>query len=186
MIRKAASASGRAAIVSGGGVWLLALALGGCGGGMDNAEAQARRELTRTQRGWTPVTASSLAPEDFDKWEAERAGQDPGFIEGDFFGDGRPAFAGLVRQESEGGKRARLVILGQEPSGRFVSYPVYTESAIQRTPMIWKSEPDEYEVYLREEMVRIPVAGVVYSHPGVGQKLFFWRNNGFVDVELGS
>lgn len=185
MMRKEACAPGWPAMVPGLGALLLAVTLGGCGDAeMESAEASARRELSRTQQGWSPITKAALAPEDFDRWEAEREKQDPGFMPGDFFGDGRPAFAALVRQEAEGKTRARLIVMGREPSGRFVTFTLHTEAPVQRTPMIWKSGANEYEVIENDQPVRIPVEGVIYTHPGVGQKLFFWHQTRFVDMEL--
>lgn len=186
-MQRIADAARRLGIEAGLGAALLAISLGGCAESVPgDAATMAKTELKRTQSGWELVTAKDLAEEDRAAWEAAHPDESPGFCAGDFFGDGRPAFAGLVHQVGEHGRRARLVIMGQEPSGRFVSFPVFTVSPIERLPMISKSNANEYEVHLNEQMVRVPVEGVVYDHTGLGRKLFFWSNTGFVDIELGS
>ena len=163
---------------------LLALALGGCAEAPGDATAMAKQELKRTLPGWKLVQVADLESEDAAMWKADHIEQDPGFCSGDYFGDGRPAFAALLHQDSEQGKRARVVILGQEPSGRFVSYPIFTVSPIERVPMIWKGDANEYEVYLNDQMMQVTVEGVVYQHTGLGKKLFFWNDARFVDIEL--
>ena len=165
---------------------VLLLSLGGCSETPGDAAMMAKEELKRTQSGWALVTAGDLTDEDKAAWEAAHPDQSPGFCTGDFFGDGRPAFAALLHQEGDQGRRARVVIMGQEPSGRFVSFPVFTVSPIQRVPSISKSNAGEYQVFLNEQMVPVPVEGVVYNHPGQGRKLFFWNDRGFLDIELGT
>ncbi len=185
MNRQTTGASKRLGIFAGLGM-AIGLALGGCATPETDVAAQAKTEVLRTQTGWTPVALEDLEADDAATWKAERAGQDPGFLAGDLFGDGRPAFAALVKQNGAVGMRARLVLLGQEPSGRFVSYTLFTESPIDRMPMIWKSNAEEYEVYANDQLLRVPVEGIVYQHTGVGRKLFFWNQDRFLDVELGA
>ena len=185
-MRRMVDAARRLGVGAGFGAALLVLSLGGCADTPGDAAAMAKTELKRTQSGWDLVTLNDLHEEDRAAWETAHPDESPGFCAGDFFGDGRPAFAGLVHQVGEQGRRARLVIMGQEPSGRFVSFPVFTVSPIERVPMIAKSAANEYEVYLNEQMVRVPLEGVVYDHTGLGRKLFFWSDTRFVDIELGS
>ena len=184
-MRRAANAVGRRGIKVGLAGLVLGLALGGCSEAPSDATDMAKQELRRTQPGWKLVRVADLAADDATTWNSEREGVEPGFCAGDFFGDGRPAFAALLHQMGPQGKRARLVILGQEPSGRFVSFPVFTVSPIERVPAIWKANAGEYEVYLNEQMMRVTMEGVVYNHTGLGKKLFFWNDGRFVDIELG-
>jgi hypothetical protein len=79
----------------------------------------------------------------------------------------------------------RLVVLGMTPSGRFESYAIFSESPVERLPAIFTSQAGEYQVFVDDQVVPVPVEGVVYTHPGESQKLFYWTGEVFFDVEVG-
>ena len=51
-------------------------------------------------------------------------------------------------------------------------------------PVIQTSKANEYQVFLGGQSVNVPVEGVVYVHPDGRQKLFFWNQDRFADIEL--
>jgi hypothetical protein len=164
---------------------LLALVLGaGCVTQMATSEQAAREEIKRNFSAWRLLTADDLERDDFSKWSADHPGIAPGFNKGDYFGDGRNAYSALITTTDDRGKVVRLVVMGQEPSGRFVTYSVFSESPVERMPAIFTSKAGEYHAYLDDQLIPVPVEGVVYTHPGISQKLFFWNKDRFVDIEL--
>lgn len=168
-------------------VWVLALAsiaLVGCASSTTDEEQAARDVLRTNFNGWQVVSARDLTRDQFSSWSAEHPGRGPGFATGDFFGDKRKAYAALLTKKDVQGRRARLVVLGREPSGRYSTFILFSESPVTDMPVIYMSKAGEYQVYLGGQAVPVPNEGVVYSHGKGREKLFFWNVDRFQDIEL--
>lgn len=161
-----------------------AVLAGACNTSIAPDEQSARQEVKRNFPAWTLVTAADLEGEAFSAWSADHPGIAPGFNRGDYFGDGRNAFSALISMEDDRGTVVRLLVMGQEPSGRFVTFSVFSESPVERMPAIFTSAAGEYQAFLDGQLIPVPVEGVVYTHPGVSKKLFFWTGDQFADIEL--
>lgn len=164
---------------------LLALALSaGCSAGLSEDEIDARETLARSFEGWRLVTEKDLQHADLQAWQAANPGVHPGATTGDFFGNGRKAFAFLITLEDSVGQRARLVVLAATEGRRYESIVLFTESPVERLPAIHTSRPNEYQVYLGEQAMTVPTEGVIYEKFDGQKKLFFWNVDRFQDIEL--
>jgi hypothetical protein len=162
----------------------LATGLWGCGSTLPEEDQILRDALRTNFATWRLVEERDLSKDQLAKWKAGHAGQTPGMVTGDFFGDSTKCYAVLLTKQGQEGRRMRLAVMKPMPSGRFETYVVFTESPADTTPQIVASQPAEYQVFLGGQSVPVPTAGVVYIHGSGQQKLFFWNVDHFQDIEV--
>lgn len=166
---------------------LAALAvLAGCSvpGGSDETTTGIAGTLKLNFPSWQPVATKDVLPAMRDPWLAQHPKQDQMVVSGDYFGAGANAFAALITKKDKQGRRVRLVVLKPTESGRFETYILQTESPMDTLPIIQTSHKNEYEVILQGQSLMVPTEGVVYTRPDGRQKLFFWNEDRFTDIEL--
>jgi hypothetical protein len=160
--------------------------LAGCSvpGGSDEANSGIGGTLRLNFPSWRPVETKDVLPGMRDPWLAQHPKQETMVVTGDYFGAGANAFAALITKKDKQGRRVRLVVLKPTESGRFETYILWTESPMDTMPVIQTSHKNEYEVIVAGQSLMVPTEGVVYTHPDGRQKLFFWNEDRFTDIEL--
>lgn len=133
---------------------------------------------------WAAVSVRDLPPALSGTWTAAHPKQSDLILTGDYFGRGSNAFAALITKKDKLGKRVRLVVMRPAESGRFETFVLFTESPVDTFPVIQTSKANEYQVFLEGQSVTVPVEGVIYARPDGKEKLFFWNEDRFADIEL--
>jgi|SRR5262245_52362280 len=165
---------------------LVALALlAGCMPATQSDDASSVQSTLKLNfASWEQVATRDVPPALRDPWVAQHPKQDKVLVSGDYFGTGSSSYAALLTKKDKQGRRVRLVILKPTESGRFETYILLTESPLDTMPVIRTSRANEYQVNLGGQSVTVPVEGVVYQHPDGREKLFFWNEDRFSDIEL--
>ena len=168
----------------------LAAALGlvvlgaGCSSGGGEEVSTVYSILRLNFPSWSAVSVRDLSPALSGSWTATHPKQNDLILTGDYFGRGSNAFAALITKKDKLGKRVRLVVMRPAESGRFETFVLFTESPVDTFPVIQTSKANEYQVFLAGQSVTVPVEGVIYAHPDGKEKLFFWNEDRFADIEL--
>ena len=163
---------------------LVGIGATGCFSGADEETSTVRGVLRLNFSTWAPVSVRDLTGAASEPWAAQHPKQDQLILTGDFFGTGSTAYAALITKKDKLGRRVRLVVLRPAESGRFETFVLFTESPVDTLPVIQTSTANEYQVFLGGQSVNVPVEGVVYVHPDGREKLFFWNQDRFADIEL--
>lgn len=164
---------------------LVVLGVAGCFSGGGGEEVSNVNSVLRLNfPSWSAVSVRDLSPAASGTWSAAHPKQNDLILTGDYFGRGSNAFAALITKKDKLGKRVRLVVLRPAESGRFETFVLFTESPVDTLPVIQTSKANEYQVFLEGQTVTVPVEGVVYVHPDGKEKLFFWNEDRFADIEL--
>ena len=166
---------------------VLALALlGGCVPGVSTNEdtSSVQGVLKLNFASWEPVATRDVPSPLREQWAAQHPKEDKVMATGDYFGTGSNSYAALITKKDKQGRRVRLVVLKPAESGRFETYILFTESPLDTMPVISTSHANEYEAILGGQSVMIPTEGVIYTRLDGHQKLFFWNEDRFSDIEL--
>jgi len=163
---------------------IVALGAAGCASGPQEDVSSLRGVLRLNFPTWAPVSVRDLPPAASGPWSAAHPKQGELILTGDFFGRGSTSYAALITKKDKLGRRVRLVVMRPAESGRFETFVLFTESPVDTFPTIEISKANEYQVFLAGQSVTVPVEGVVYVHPDGKEKLFFWNEDRFADIEL--
>jgi hypothetical protein len=115
------------------------------------------RELAARYSGWSPVTTSDLEKDDLLKFQNDHHDRCPGMTSVDFYGDGKPTLALVLKKGAPNNPNSQL-ILAHYVSGKWKISKIDTGGTNAYAPVVWSEQAGKYEgVDGRTLMARTPV-----------------------------
>jgi hypothetical protein len=126
------------------------------------------------------VVLSDLDEHDKNLFQKEHAGQCPGLVRLDFYGDGKPTWAIVLTTGENLNRKAQLVVARKTAA----QWELRVFETTDGTPVVWSQEPGKYHDVYGKKTVRAAHPVVVFCGYESWAILYAWNGSGIEKVWL--
>lgn len=119
-----------------------------------------QREIAAKYSSAKPVTVSDLGQDDRGFFEKDHGDACPGMVKVDFYGDGKPTLA-LVLKPRRGAKEKVELVLARQVGGGWQTTMVDTSDG-GPVPVVWSQPPGEYHDVYGNKKIRTSTPVIVF------------------------
>lgn len=137
-------------------------------------------EITKKYPGTSLVTLADLDDYDRKLFKKDHGTRCPGLVRVNFYGDGKPTWA-LVLKAGEGSKQKAVLVVARQVVG---GWETRSLEATDGSPVVWREDPGKYDDRYNKKTIRAANPVIVLCGYGSWSVLYAWTGKDVEKVQL--